>query len=258
MSDDIRRLLEEDLAAAGIEPNDTQVDALARFVRLLLEKNRRVNLTAARDARTLIDEHVHDSLTLVPLIRRYGAEAGRAQWRMVDVGSGGGLPALPLAIVLERCAILCIESIGKKARAIREMAAELALGNVLVSTARAETLARDPQWREQADFATARAVGHLATASELALPFVRVGGRFLAQKGPDPRIEIDEARGALELLGGGAVERVEVQPRRPGGRRRTVVVIEKTAATPDAYPRRPGMPAKRPLLGRKQRKAAQS
>jgi 16S rRNA (guanine527-N7)-methyltransferase len=196
----------------------------------------------------LIEEHLVDSLALLPVVRPTGEgeEAGRL--RLVDVGSGGGFPALPLAMVADHLDILCIESVAKKARAIEDLAHECALANVTVLDDRAERLAHDPRWRGQADRATARGVGALATSCELALPFLRVGGLFLAQKGPDPSDELDQARAAIALLGGRYASTREV-PASGSRAKRTIVIVEKTAPTPDQYPRRPGLPAKRPLRG---------
>jgi 16S rRNA (guanine527-N7)-methyltransferase len=221
--------------ALGIafEPGD--VERLGRFLGLLLEANTRFNLTAVTDPREAWMRHVLDSLTLVPYLA--SLEAATA----LDVGSGGGLPGIPLAIVMPEIRFTLLEATGKKARFLDETARALALTNVTVVNERAETAARDAsRHRERYDAAIARAVGRLPVLLELTLPFVRVGGVVLAVKGEKAAEEIGEARRALHLLHASVV----AKDRTPTG---TIVVIEKHRATPKAYPRRPGEPGRRAL-----------
>ena len=259
-SADPKVLLREGAASLNVPLEQEQTDLLLDLARRILEKSRVINLTGARDLATLVMDHILDSLALIPLIheraapgsRRTAGHTRRTAGRplLVDVGSGGGFPSLPLAIALGRFDVLCIESVGKKARILEEICTASALAHVTIVNDRAERVGHDPQWRERADWATARGVGCLATASELTLPFLRPGGVFLAQKGASPRAELDVARPAIAQLGGqpGSIVRVGSAPVR---RRRTVVIIEKIAHTPERFPRRPGLPAKRPIGGGK-------
>jgi len=166
--------------------------------------------------------------------------------RVVDVGSGGGLPGLPLKIVRPHMQITLIEADQKKAAFLVRACAELGLKDVVVVDRRAEEAGRDPRYREAFDVAVARAVAPMPVLAELCLPLVRVGGRLLAQKTDTE--DIDAAAHAIELLGGepAKIGRAPSMARRSG----TVVVVEKIRPTPDAYPRRPGMPARKPLQPR--------
>ena len=201
---------------------------LAAYGALLLERGRAVNLTAARDE-AAVASHIVDALSIAPYVRG----------PLVDVGSGAGLPGIPLAIVCG-VRVTLIESIGKKARFLEEAVAQLAVDGEVCSI-RAEDAARDACYRERFATATARAVGSLGTVLELTLPLLAVGGQAVLQRGPVSRGERDEASAVASLLGGAFTCEANA------GGDRVVMVVEKRAATPDAYPRRAGMPKKRPL-----------
>ena len=162
---------------------------------------------------------------------------------LVDVGSGGGLPGLPLKIMVPRLQVTLVEADGRKAAFLTQACARLGLAGVRVVGRRAEDAAHDADLREAFDVAVARALAPMPVLAELCLPFVRVGGRLLAQKTRDE--DVGAAARAIELLGGGPA-RVEPAPSRArsGG---VVVVVEKVAPTLEAYPRRAGVPSRRPL-----------
>ena len=251
---DPRILLAQGATTIGLRLETAQADRLLAFGEAVLAKNCEVNLTAARDLATLVSDHILDSLTLIPFIVESALCTPHSTLRiphsvrplLIDVGSGGGFPALPLAILLAGLDFVCIESVAKKARALEEFCAAMGFGHVTVLCDRAERAAHDARWREKTAWATARAVGGLATACELTLPFLRLGGRLLAQRGADAQAELATAGLAIAQLGGRADAVVAVQ--RFGVRgSRTVVVVEKVAPTPARFPRKAGMPAKRPL-----------
>ncbi len=163
--------------------------------------------------------------------------------RLVDVGSGGGLPGLPLKIARPELSVTLVEADGRKAAFLVRACAELGLKGVEVVNERAEDAARSPRYREAFDVAVARALAPMPVLAELCLPFVSVGGRLLAQKTESEDVSL--AARAIELLGGGEAH-VTVAPsaaRRAG----TIVIVEKVRATPAEYPRRSGMPARKPL-----------
>lgn len=180
-------------------------------------------------------ELIEDCLVLVPHV---GSAA-----TLVDVGSGGGLPGLPLKILIPALEVTLVEADGRKAAFLTQACARLGLDGVRVVDRRAEDAGRDPALRESFDVAVARALAPMPVLTELCLPFVRVGGRLLAQKTRDE--DVRAADRAISLLGGGRL-RVETAPsavRRSG----VIVVVEKMSPTPEAYPRRAGVPSRRPL-----------
>ncbi len=218
----------------GVEVEGALHERLADYLDRLLAANRAFNLTAITDPAEAWSKHVLDSLSLVPELRALAPGAG-----VVDVGSGGGLPGIPLALALPEQRFTLLEATGKKARFLAETARALGLDNVQVVAARAESFARGPE-RERFAAATARALSRLPVLLELTLPLVRVGGLSLAIKGEQAPAEIAEAQAALRLL---AAE-VESTRRTSTG---VVVRVRKRGATPARYPRRPGEPKRAPL-----------
>ena len=224
--------------AWGLRLDQRQIEQFARYSAELRTWNTRVNLTAITDEEGIVARHFLDSL-------RCALSWGDAPSSLIDIGSGAGFPGLPLKILRPELRVALVESVGKKAAFLRHMIAALDLRDVTVLTARAETVGRDPQHREQYDVVTARAVAELATLAEYCLPLCRVHGHVLAPKGSDIADEIARAHTAIERLGGRliSVEPVVI----PGVEPRTLVVIAKVAPTPAAYPRAVGVPARRPI-----------
>lgn len=192
----------------------------------------------SRGERERVDQLVEDSLTVLPHLREVET--------VVDVGSGGGMPGIPLRIVRAGLRMTLIESDARKAAFLVHAAAELGI-EVVVLTERAESVARGSA-REGFDAALSRALASMPVVAELCLPLVRVGGRMLAMKGEQVLAgELDDCRAAVALLGGGEpIVHPAPSAARPGG---VIVEVAKLAPTPDAYPRRPGIPARRPLTG---------
>ncbi|MFO0784331.1 MAG: 16S rRNA (guanine(527)-N(7))-methyltransferase RsmG [Phycisphaerales bacterium] len=229
------------LAAQGVELEPGEGQALQRYLQLLLEANERFNLTAVTDPVLAWTRHIQDSLSLVPFI--VSAEART----LLDVGSGGGLPGIPLAIVLPDVQVTLLETTGKKAEFLRQTAATLGLRNVQVVQARAEDAGQDHhQYRERFDVVTSRAVGRLAMLLELTVPFARELGTVLSIKGEQAEAEVADAKQALHLLHAHFVDAV----RTPTG---TIVVVQKQRKTPRAYPRTAGEPKRKPLGARDER-----
>jgi 16S rRNA (guanine527-N7)-methyltransferase len=183
----------ETLATLRIEPEAGEIDRFERFLDLLLEANTRFNLTAVTDPGDAWVRHIADSLTLLPPIVSLRAK------RVMDVGSGGGLPAIPLAIALPEVQFTLLEATGKKARFLTETAEALELHNVVVINDRAEKLGQRAEHRSAYDVVTARAVGRLRVLLDWGVPFVRPGGWLLAMKGRQAQEEIKEARDLLRI-----------------------------------------------------------
>lgn len=224
----------------GLRLSGGQLAALETYERELLEWNSRFNLTAIRDAEGVQIKHFLDSLTCTLALRETPSE------RVIDVGTGAGFPGIPLKIICPNMKLTLIESIGKKADFCRHMVKTLKLDNVDVIQERIEVLGQNPIHRERYDWALARAVAILPTLSEYLLPLVRVGGRVLAMKGESGPAEAQSAERAMRILGGHLRQIIPVTL--PGvAEDRYLVVVDKVAATPDAYPRRVGVVQKRPL-----------
>lgn len=217
------------------------LDALERYVALLLEANARLNLTRVVEPDDVARLHLLDSLAALPLLD------AAAPSRAIDLGSGGGVPAIPLAIARPEISWILVESVGKKAAALRSFVAALSVPNVEVVAERAETLGRLPAFREAFELATARACAALPVLAELALPLLRPGGELIAWKGPlaDDDAEVRRGRVAIGQLGAGKLRIVPSGRPELGGH--TFVVVAKVAPTPARFPRRPGEPGKRPL-----------
>jgi 16S rRNA (guanine527-N7)-methyltransferase len=224
----------------GIRLTHTQLSALRIYENDLLDWNTRFNLTAIENPEQVRSKHFLDSLSCLLVMNDPKPD------RVIDVGTGAGFPGIPLKIILPGMQLTLVESVGKKADFCRHIAQKLQLEGVNVIQERAEVLGKSAQHRERYDWATARAVANMPVLMELLLPFVRVGGKALAMKGVSAPTESQTAERAIRLLGGHLQRLVAVNL--PGvADQRYLVVIEKVAATPPAYPRRVGMPAKKPL-----------
>ncbi|NJD58780.1 MAG: 16S rRNA (guanine(527)-N(7))-methyltransferase RsmG [Anaerolineales bacterium] len=218
----------------------SQLAALSLYERELLDWNTRFNLTAIRNPHEIHIKHFLDSLTCLLVMRE------SAFGRFIDVGTGAGFPGIPIKILYPKVQLTLVESVGKKAEFCRHVVKILALPEVEVVQERAEVLGQDQNYREQYDWAVARAVAILPVLAEYLLPLVRVGGTVLAMKGESGPAEAHAAEHALRMLGGHLRQLLPVTL--PGVvEERYLVVIDKVAATPAAYPRKVGMPAKQPL-----------
>ena len=209
-----------------------------RFIEILKEENKKQNLVSRKSLAEEIDKHVEDSLQANQLMDISGK-------RLVDIGSGAGFPGLILAISRPDCQVTLVESDRKKAQFLNNVAAKLQLSNVAVVPERAEILGHQEGFREQFQLCTSRAVAALNVLLELSLPLLTVGGQAVIWKGRNYQQEIDEAQHALQTLRGVLVKQHDYTLMQE--RDRILLVVKKTTPTPARYPRRPGIPAKRPL-----------
>lgn len=226
----------------GLDLEENQIALFHRYLQELVEWNKKINLTAIVEPREVQAKHFLDSLTVSLAIPREVMSQGT----LVDVGSGAGFPGLPLKILWPGLRVTLVESVGKKAAFLRHLVEALELEGVEVRNQRAESLAQDPRFRETFDVAVSRAVADMSTLAELTLPFCKVGGTAVAQKKSDIEDEMRRSERAVSLLGG-ALGRTQVVDMEEIGEPRWLVVLTKLAASPLRYPRRPGLPAKRPL-----------
>ncbi len=231
--DGAKTLLKLELTPAQIAAFQTYADELRTW-------NERFNLTAITDDEGMQVKHFLDSLSLLLVL------PADASGRLIDVGTGAGFPGLPLKIVCPNLQVTLVEATGKKVMFCEAVAAKLGLSGVTVVKARAEEIGQMPKHRAQYDWAVARAVAELAVLAEYLLPLVRVGGQAIAQKGASAPDEAQGAKAAVARLGGGPAQ---VRPVTLPGLTdaRYLVVYDKVAATPPAYPRRVGVPTKTPL-----------
>lgn len=236
----MEKLVQAARGMLGIQLSNNQIAALLSYESELLEFNKRFNLTAIRERDSIRVKHFLDSFTCLLAIKE--APPGR----LIDIGTGAGFPGIPIKILLPNCDLTLVESVAKKADFCRYIVKNLNLDGVEVICERAEELGHEERHRQQYDWAVARAVAQMPVLMEYLLPLVRIGGRALAQKGEDAPAEAHSAEHAIQLLGGRLRQLIPVSL--PGvADERFLIVVDKTAATPDRYPRRIGVPSKSPI-----------
>jgi 16S rRNA (guanine527-N7)-methyltransferase len=224
----------------GLRLSARQVAAFEHYEQELLSWNEKFNLTAIRDREGVRTKHFLDSLSCLLVMK------DNPPGRLVDIGTGAGFPGIPLKIMLPNMHLTLVESVGKKADFCRHVVEALGLDRVDVLTCRAEEMGQAREHRERYDWAVARAVAALPVLTEFLLPLVKIGGSMLAQKGESGPAEAHAAEKAIRLLGGQlrTVQKLNL----PGVvEDRYLVVADKKAASPPGYPRRVGLPAKRPI-----------
>ncbi len=216
-------------------------ERLLRYAHLLASYDR-ANVIGTKNLDEIVLHHVLDSLSCFLFKPLFGA------MRLADMGSGGGLPGIPVKIAKPDLQVTLVESTGKKSRFLRHAADTLALEGVTVANARVEDLAQSATHREDYDVVTARAVARLAVVAEYCVPLLQVGGWAISMKGGLEPAELSEGEWAVEALGARISERIRV-PLIPevGERERQLVILQKVRETPARYPRRPGVATKKPL-----------
>ncbi len=239
------QLLVDNARALGLRLDPQQQDAFQRYYEELVTWNRAFNLTAITDYEQVQIRHFLDSMSCL-LAEESRRALGRPAARVIDVGTGAGFPGIPLKLVCRSAHLTLLEATRKKVTFLEHIISTLGLRSVTAIHARAEELAHEPAHRQRYDLALARAVAELPVVVEYTLPFCKIGGWVVAQKGEAGAAEAWSAERAIRLLGGELRRVVPVElPGLPEDR--SLVVIEKVSPTPDRYPRRPGIPGKRPL-----------
>ena len=233
----------DDAHALGVCLSDTAARQFAHYHAELVRWNRRANLTSIIGWEAVRTRHFLDSLSAAAVLPADTLRSGA----IIDIGSGAGFPGIPMKLAYPSMRVTLIEATTKKTAFLAHICAALDLQDTAILNGRAETLAHEPDLRERFDVALARAVADTSTLAELTLPFARVGGLVALHKKGDIRAELDRAQCAIETLGGALRE---VKPVNIPGLNddRALVVLEKVMPTPAKYPRRPGIPAKRPLI----------
>jgi len=221
-----------------------QLEQFSIYYQELVDWNRRVNLTTITGYEEVQVGHFLDSLTVTLAMK---LPAGVGSFGIIDVGSGAGLPGIPVKILLLDVKLVLLEATAKKANFLRHLIAKLVLDNVEVVVGRAEEVAHDAQFRERFELVLSRAVAPLPTLAELTLPFCAVGGSFVAQKKGAIDLEVSKASRAITMLGGNLRE-VKGVDLEEFSDKRWLIVVDKVMPTLQQYPRRPGIPAKRPIF----------
>jgi 16S rRNA (guanine527-N7)-methyltransferase len=231
----------QELLARGIELSTQQLDQFDQYFRLLVEWNEKINLTAITEEGQVYLKHFYDSLTPAFF---FPFDSVRT---VVDIGGGAGFPSIPLKICFPHLQMTIIDSLNKRIGFLQHVARELGLQEVYPVHGRAEECGQDQAYREAFQVVVARAVARMNLLSEYCLPFAQVGGHFLALKGSNIAFELNEAKKAIKTLGG-KTRKVETLELMEEAGERNIIIIEKVESTPRKYPRKPGIPAKKPLL----------
>jgi 16S rRNA (guanine527-N7)-methyltransferase len=232
------------LAAAlkdmGLDFDEKTLGQFQRYMELVLERNKKVNLTSITAPDEFIIKHYIDSVAVCTFPWVKEAQS------VIDVGTGAGFPGIPLAILFPEKQFLLMDALNKRIKIIEELSRQIGLQNTAFLHGRAEELAQNKLYRERFDLCVSRAVAHLAVLSEYCLPFVRIGGRFAAYKTGAAAEELNESLHAIELLGGRLEENKRLDIREYGLDHR-IIFIKKVQKTLAKYPRKPGTPGKEPL-----------
>ena len=222
----------------GINLSEIQLKQFYNYMNLLIEWNKKINLTAIIEPDEIILKHFVDSLT----ISKYISDGTR----VVDVGTGAGFPGIPLKIYRQDLEITLLDSLQKRINFLDEVIRELNLEKIETVHSRVEDFGKDKKYREKFDISTSRAVANLATLSEYLLPLVKIGGKVISMKGSLIEEELENSKNAIKILGGG-IERVDEFDLPNSDISRNIILIDKIKETPNKYPRKAGEPSKKPL-----------
>lgn len=237
-----------DCKEIGIELTDSQVEAFYKYFSMLVDANKNINLTAITEFNEVCTKHFIDSLCFVKLFDNFNnMKESLFEKTLADIGTGAGFPGIPLKILLPELKITLIDSLEKRINFLNNVINELGLQNINTVHGRVEDLAGEDRFREQFDYCVARAVAGLPVLCEYCLPFVAKSGYFVAFKSEKAGEELSISKNALNILGGQVEKSVEfILP--SSNLMRTLISVKKVENTPSKYPRRAGVPVKKPLL----------
>ncbi|QGU96748.1 16S rRNA (guanine(527)-N(7))-methyltransferase RsmG [Clostridium bovifaecis] len=224
----------------GLEFNNERYNQFIKYKDLLKDWNEKVNLTAITEDEEIIKKHFIDSMKI------FKFEPLKKAKRVIDIGTGGGFPGIPMKIIRPEMEIVLLDSLKKRINVLQDILKNIEVNDVSTIHGRAEDYAQAPQYREKFDAVVSRAVANLAVLSEFCLPYVKVGGYFVAMKGPAVEEEVIEAKKAIGVLGGKLEEIIEVEIE-GSDLNHNLVIIKKVKNTPKQYPRKAGTAAKKPL-----------
>ena len=229
----------------NIEISDDQINCFEKYYELLIEKNKVMNLTAITDKEDVIVKHFIDSIALIPYLLDKGININN-KLKIIDIGTGAGFPGLPLKIMMPDVKFTLLDSLNKRVSFLNEVIDELKLKDIEALHGRAEDYASDNKYREKYDICVSRAVANLSTLSEYCIPFVKEDGFFISYKAGESEEEINNSKNAIKILGG-KINKVEEFVLPGTDASRVFVFIIKQELTDKKYPRKAGVPAKKPL-----------
>lgn len=229
----------------NIEISDDQINCFEKYYELLIEKNKVMNLTAITEKEDVIVKHFIDSIALIPYLTDKGININN-KLKIIDIGTGAGFPGLPLKIMMPDVKFTLLDSLNKRVSFLNEVIDELKLKDIEALHGRAEDYASDNKYREKYDICVSRAVANLSTLSEYCIPFVKEDGFFISYKAGESEEEINNSKNAIKILGG-KINKVEEFVLPGTDVSRVFVFIRKLELTDKKYPRKAGVPAKKPL-----------
>lgn len=232
-------MLREGAALYSAALDDDKLRKLFKYKKLLMEWNQKINLTAIEEEKEIIIKHFIDSFSIIPYLKQQST-------RLIDVGTGAGFPGLPVKVMCEAAEVVLLDSLAKRVGFLDTVINDLALDKIKAVHGRAEDLGVKPGYREDFDVSVARAVAGLPVLLEYCLPFVRVGGIFIAMKGSSTG-EVESSQRALHLLGG-KIEEIKEMTLPFSDIKRNIIIVKKYRQTPTKYPRKAGKPLKEPLI----------
>lgn len=237
-NNEVKNILIKGAAEYSINLSAAQIDAFFCYKDILKEWNNKINLTAIQNDNDIIIKHFIDSLSIFSYIKN--------DTSLIDVGTGAGFPGIPIKIANSSINVTLLDSLEKRIKFLNQVIIQIKLEQIETFHGRAEDFGNKPNFRESFDYCTARAVTRLPVLLEYCLPFVKVGGYFIAMKGNEPKEELDTSKNALSILGGEIID-IKYFTLPFSENKRSIIFIKKFRQTPGKYPRKPGVPLKNSL-----------
>lgn len=235
-----KELLSDGIKKIGLEANENQIEKFMEYYEMLIEKNKVMNLTAITELDEVVVKHFLDSVLSAKVINMNEYDS------LIDVGTGAGFPGIPLKIMFPHLKVVLLDSLNKRLNFLNEVIDELELENIYTIHGRAEDIGRNVEYREHFDLCVSRAVANLSTLSEYCIPFIKKNGMFVSYKSEHSDEETVNAENAIKKLGG-KITNTQIVELPNSDMNRSFVCISKENNTPKAYPRKAGVPTKKPL-----------